>query len=121
MWQRYTRLGPLAALAIAAGALAGCGQYNQTSSDADVHRDEHQAQSNSEKVEKRAEHASRDLARGATALVMGVKKGVNEGVQQGKRDAQARSQSGRVVVDRPSDAGESSEPPRDEPRRPPAY
>jgi hypothetical protein len=100
MFKHRTRLGPVVALAISAGALMGCDQYSKTSSDADAHRDVGQAQSGgSQRVEKRAEHASRDLARRATALVEGVKKGVHEGVQEGRRDAHA----GRDAGDHPQD------------------
>jgi hypothetical protein len=94
------------ALATAAVALWGCGQYNQAGSDQDVHRESSQ-QLNSQKVEKRAERASREIARGATALVEGVKKGVKEGVQQGRRDVHSDSREAHsdeaVPIDRAQD------------------
>jgi hypothetical protein len=65
--------------------LWGCNQNSpQQTADNDVHRG---PPPNSQKVEKSAEHASRELAAGATAVVEGVRKGVKEGVHEGQRDA----------------------------------
>lgn len=96
MDKRWMPLGAAAGLLLAAGALSGCDQ-NQTA-DRDVRQDSHAAQENTAKVEKGAERASRELSRGATAVVEGVKKGVKEGTAEGERDAHGRDQGNATTT-----------------------